>query len=328
MDSSLPGIHWMPNNNFFANRDGNTPRWLILHGTAGGTDEVALGNYFKSTEGTDNPTTSHYGIGRKGGIAQYVAERHGAWANGVVTAGHDPWWSETDSPNPNDVTISIEHVKPSTDNSDALTPEQQAASFALVRDICTRNGIPMRPADGQGGICGHSSIDPVNRSRCPGLYPWDALWAYLQGGTTDMLQITDPFAARHFKETSATSWLCTTKNIPIIGAILEKWRITQGLTRLPLTPEIYGVIPGGSFQVCEGGVWVYDPQHKLDDPGQGPVYMMHLDKDTPGLRKLMAFAGLTVPPVTAEQLASALTSVKAASTSLAVAQSSLEPAHP
>ncbi len=80
--------------------------------------------------------------------------------------------------------------------------------------------------------------------------------------------------------------------------------------------------------VCEAGIWVWDPQHALDDPGQGPVYMMHLDQDTPGLRKLMEFAGVTAPPVTAEQVASALTAVKSASTSLAVAQSSLEPAHP
>lgn len=149
-----------------------------------------------------------------------------------------------------------------------------------------------------------------------------------QGGTNDMpLQITDPFAARHFKETSATGWLCTTTNVPIIGAILDYWRKTNGAFRLPLTPEIYNVIPGGSFQIFEGGVLVWDPKLTFDNPGQGPVYAMHLDQDTPGLRKLCALAGITPSALTTDQAASALTAVKAASTSLAVAQSALEPTH-
>lgn len=147
-----------------------------------------------------------------------------------------------------------------------------------------------------------------------------------QGGT-DMLQITDPFAARHFKETSATSWLCNDTGLTVVSGILNCYRKTQGAFRLPLTSEIYNVIPGGSFQVFEAGVLVWDPQHKLDDPGQGDVYAMHLNKDTPGLRKLMAFAGITAPAVTTEQLASAVTAVKAAETNLAVALSDLEPAH-
>jgi N-acetyl-anhydromuramyl-L-alanine amidase AmpD len=34
-------------------------------------------------------------------------------------------------------------------------------------------------ADAIGGITGHSSIDPVSRSHCPGPYPWDELFTYL-----------------------------------------------------------------------------------------------------------------------------------------------------
>ncbi|HEV2237964.1 MAG TPA: N-acetylmuramoyl-L-alanine amidase, partial [Ktedonobacterales bacterium] len=82
--------------------------------------------------------------------------------------------------NPNTFTISIEHVNDSA-NSTPLSPAQQAASFALIAHICERYGIPKRAADTAGGVTGHYSIDPVNRARCPGVYPWAALWAALEG---------------------------------------------------------------------------------------------------------------------------------------------------
>jgi hypothetical protein len=341
VDSLVPGVLWIPTSIHFAGRDGQAVRWLILHGTAGGTDAVAVANYLKSTEGSANPAGVHYVIGQDGKIVQMVAESNAAWGNGVIDGvpapnlgfrtqsdgvHRDSWWNP--SVNPNNVTISIEHCKPSINNSDALTPAQQAASFALTADICKRNpGIPMRFADASGGATGHFSIDAVSRQHCPGPYPWDALWAYLasQGGQDMPLTITDPFAAKHFKETSPTSWLCTTTGCTIVGAILDKWRATQGMLRLPKTNEIYNVIPGGSFQVYEAGVWVWDPQHKLDDPGQGPVYIMHLDQDTPGLRKLMAFAGLSVPAITQAEIDTAINAFKSAQASLAVGVTALEP---
>ncbi len=335
-DSALPGVAWIPTSNFFANRNGQgPPRWLILHGTAGITDATQLGNYFKGTEGSNNPVSSHYGIGQDGAIAQYVAERHGAWANGVVTEGHDPWWSENDNPNPNDVTISIEHGKPDDANATALTAAQQASSFALVRDICTRNGIPMQPADAQGGITGHYSIDPVNRARCPGRYDWDALWAYLAGnGGNDMpLQITDPFAATHFTAIDDQHWKCNNGNI-VQFAILAYYRFIQGAPRLPKTPEIYGAIPGHPdivLQIFEGCAIVYVPdpaKSGFDNPGTpggGHCFLIHLDQDNVALRQFMAFAGLQPATVTAEQVNTVINSMKSAQASLAVGVSTLEP---
>jgi hypothetical protein len=111
-----------------------------------------------------------------------VSEADGAWGNGVVTTGHDPWWSA--DLNPNLITISIEHCKPSADNSDVLTEAQKASSFQLIKHICERHGIPKRKADATGGITGHFSIDPVSRSHCPGPYPWDELFAYLNQEAT------------------------------------------------------------------------------------------------------------------------------------------------
>jgi N-acetyl-anhydromuramyl-L-alanine amidase AmpD len=180
------GVLWVPNTNCFINRNGYKPRYVILHSTAGGNSAEAIASYFQGTQGTNNPVSAHYVIGRDGTVVQCNRESDGAWANGVLSAGHDAFWSE--SINPNLLTISIEHCKPSTDNSDTLTEPQRASSFALIKHICQRNGIPMRQADANGGITSHASIDPVSRSRCPGPYPWDDLWTYLKGATMGVPQ--------------------------------------------------------------------------------------------------------------------------------------------
>ncbi len=187
-----PTTIWIPNQNFFPGRNGLKPAYIILHGTAGGTSAVAIANYFASTQGGPNPVASNYIIDQAGTIVQTVLEADGAYANGFIsgTPGtampdsgngiRDAWWSP--SVNPNLITVSIEHVKSSTDNSDQLTDAQKQASFTLIKHICERNGIPMRPADATGGITGHYSIDAINRTHCPGSYPWSDLWAFLQGG--------------------------------------------------------------------------------------------------------------------------------------------------
>lgn len=173
--SDYPGAIWSPNNNFFP--DTGKKSFLILHGTAGGSSAQGIADYFKGTEGSSNPVGSNYIVDQAGVVIQTVAEKDGAYAQGVV---NNPNWQG----NPNLYCISIEHVKSSTDNSDALTPAQQAASFPLIKDICQRNGIGMHDADDTTGITGHFAIDPVNRARCPGNYPWQDLWNYLQGGNT------------------------------------------------------------------------------------------------------------------------------------------------
>ncbi len=192
--SSLQTL-WMPSPNCWQGRFGAVPRYVIVHGTAGFKTAQQVAEYFATTE---SQVSSHYVVGQDGAIIACVSEANGAWANGGIsgpagTGGdgvhHDAWWDSSPlwngAPNPNLTTISIEHVKPHDDNSDTLTALQQAASFALIKDICVRNAIPMRAADASGGITGHYSMDPVNKSRCPGPYPWSALWAYLgQSGTT------------------------------------------------------------------------------------------------------------------------------------------------
>lgn len=149
---------------------------VVIHKTAGFSTIEELGHYFATTP---DVTSSHYGVGLDGRIAQFVDEIDGSAANCCLTPGHDPFWDTApDTSNLNYCTITIEHIDPSSDNSTPPTPAQLAASFALVLDICTRHNIPV------SNIKTHASIDPVNRSRCPNNYPMDALvWHVKSGGT-------------------------------------------------------------------------------------------------------------------------------------------------
>jgi hypothetical protein len=175
----------VPDRFVFPGSWGYVRKWLILHKTAGFHTAQEVAAYFQAgapqPDGSLAETSVHYVIGQDGLIVRCVREADGAGGNGVLEAGHDPWWTMD---NPNLVTFSIEHVDPSLDNSTPLTAAQKTSSFWLIRDLCTRQHIPMRTADASGGITGHFSIDPQSRAHCPGNYPWQELWNYLKGATS------------------------------------------------------------------------------------------------------------------------------------------------
>lgn len=283
-------------------RQGHQPMYIVLHGTAGGTSAIDVANYMKGTVGSSNPVSTHFVIGQDGTIVQCVPLSLAAWGNGVITgtptaglgfraAGdevhRDDWWSPL--VNPNFLTIaSIEHCKPHDDNSDQLTPAQQAASFALIECICDTYGIPKRFADAQGGLAGHFSMDPAERSYCPGPYPWQELFNYLQQqqeGTMTTIDLTNATVASHFTGTDNTMWQCKDNGFIVGHAILDFYRsfggtALCGLTYLGLpTSNEQGVgHPGVVYQRFERGILAYDAQKILDNPpGSGSVYLMHID---------------------------------------------------
>jgi Negative regulator of beta-lactamase expression len=291
---AIPNVLWMPNNNFFANRDGLRARYVILHGTAGGASAQNIAAYFASTQGTANPVSSHYVIGQDGTVVQCVSDLNGAWANGVYSTGHAAFWDTT--VNPNNITVSIEHVKSATDNSNQLSPAQQTASFQLINAICDRWQIPKTVASASGGITGHFSLDPVNRSNCPGPYPWDALWSYLGSqGEQMVISIDDAVVKNFFVAAPSSRWLCPRTGKRIGGAILNFYcqfggDAYCGLTYLglPLTDEVAITAHLGTvYQRFERGILAYDPNHVIDaPPGSGPVYCMHLDAVLPAAKSL------------------------------------------
>lgn len=321
----------IPNNNFFANRGGLKPRYVILHGTAGGSTAQQIAAEFQQAQYGDNPVSSHYIIGQDGTLVQCVSEADGAWANGGITAGHDPWW--TPDINPNNITISIEHVKAANDNSNALTVPQQHTSFKLVENICNRWNIPKRAADAAGGITGHYSMDPVNRSRCPGPYPTDQLFLFLNSSPSNpteeeiVIDLNISGVAQFFEQAPGNVWRAKQTGKLVGNAILDYYRrfgntALCGLTALglPVTNEV-GVpgFPGCVMQRFERGVVYFDPHHLIDRvPGAGAVYAAHLYQgfgQDPRLDQLQAQVNSLTAQLKAAQQASAdaaaLTALKA-----------------
>jgi N-acetyl-anhydromuramyl-L-alanine amidase AmpD len=180
----------MSTNNQWNGREGHKPLFVILHGTAGNASAEGIADYFISTEGSNNPVSSNYVVGQDGHVVSLVPEDCGAYANGPLEYGHDPWWSDTI--NPNLLTISIECCNTSTTNNDVLTDVQEASLFPLIKEICVRNNIPQRKANASGGITGHFSLSPESRKDCPGQnFFWAKLWAYLQEGNKPMTKVPD-----------------------------------------------------------------------------------------------------------------------------------------
>lgn len=169
-----------------SDRGGYTPKWLVLHGTAGGQSAQAIDDWFTSglVNGQPVQASSHIIIDQAGVVIQGVSFDRAAWANCCTSPGHAPYLADGSLHNLD--TISIEHVKTRTDNGDILTPIQAQKSFEAVACICDTYGIPKRAGDATGGIISHADIDPINRSRCPGPYPWQELLTFLHSGGNTM----------------------------------------------------------------------------------------------------------------------------------------------
>jgi N-acetyl-anhydromuramyl-L-alanine amidase AmpD len=254
-------------------RSGYKPRYIVVHGTAGGSSAENIANYFATS---DVQSSTHFIIGRDGHIVQGLSMDVAAWGNGTITAGHASYLP--DNVNPNFYTISIEHVKPSTDNSDVLSSIQEDKSFRLIRCICDAYGIPKRAGDKNGGIIAHADIDPINRSRCPGPYPWERLWTFLKGGKK-VLDLNDPVVSRYFTDGGNGTWKCKKNGVVLLGRILIFYRSYGGpaLLGLPLAGEDYSQ-PDAAYVVCERAIIIYDPHRRYDNPPiEGPCYLIHID---------------------------------------------------
>lgn len=146
-----PKIVWKGSPNKMIGRQGYKPEAIIIHvmdGTLKGTD-----SWFSQSK---SMVSSHYGIGKKGEIHQYVKEEDTAWHAGVVK---NPTWKKAAPGMTNLITIGIEHEGTAT----SIWPEpMKQASATLIKDICTRWNIPID----REHIIAHSEI---NASKdCPG----------------------------------------------------------------------------------------------------------------------------------------------------------------
>lgn len=256
----------------------NDHKAIVLHGTGGSADQTVehLGDYFRSTP---LETSVHYGVGRDGRIAQYVREADGAGGNGILDAGHDPFW-DAYADDPNWHSLSIENINDKT-NSLPLTDAQKAASFKLIAYLCKKYSIPPE------NVKAHASLEPVERANCPGpAYPWSELFQYLKEKQMQQYTAQSTDFDTYFEEIDANHWICKRTNCVVQYGIKEFYQTlsrdgqTLPIIGLPNSNELYRKINGKTvvLQFYERGIAVYDPLHILDSqPGTQDVYLAKYD---------------------------------------------------
>lgn len=119
--------------NYTIGRYGFNPEAIVIHlmdGTLKGTD-----SWFRNP---DAKASTHYGVGLKGEVYQWVEEKDMAWGNGRVD--RPTWKGIKPNANPNLYTISIEHEGKS---GHKWTGDQYSATAELVKEIAKRWNIPL-----------------------------------------------------------------------------------------------------------------------------------------------------------------------------------------
>lgn len=125
----------------------------IMDGSLLGTDE-----WFRNTKAS---ASTHYGVGNKGDVFQWVKEEDQAWHAGRVDR---PLWKKIiPGVNPNLYTIGIEHEGRPLVN-DVWPEAQKQASAELIADICKRYNLPID----RDHVIGHYEIF-AGKPNCPGV---------------------------------------------------------------------------------------------------------------------------------------------------------------
>jgi len=154
-----------------------TPKWIVLHKTAGGSTVEALYDYFLNDA---QMKSSHFAIGLKGEITRYVNPMiDGACANCCSDSTGEVFLQDFNRQygNLNWYTISIEHIDTKPDNSSSLTFEQKMSSIELINMLCDHHKIPKKIGDSTGGIIIHKNIC---NTVCPGNFPYQELISFLR----------------------------------------------------------------------------------------------------------------------------------------------------
>ena len=154
---------------------------IVIHKTGGTPSLSSLASFFQTDT---NGANTHFGVDLDGTVGQFVLLKDGAAGNCCLEAGHDAYWDSYAATygNLNLCTISIEHIDPSLTNSTTPPQAQLDASFALVKWLVQKFGIPL------DHIKTHASLDPVSRARCPGNYPMTDLIAHLRSNLVNTNQ--------------------------------------------------------------------------------------------------------------------------------------------
>lgn len=173
-------IHKAETPNFRTGRRGDfAPDQIVIHVTEG--DAEGTLSWFGSAK---SQVSAHYHVRKDGRIDQFVDENDEAYHAGRVDNPTAPLVLERPGINPNWYSIGIEHEGLGQDD---LTDEQRKSSIALIRDICTRQNIPMDRTH----IVRHHEI--YSLKNCPGGIDVDRLVQQIAGaGHPGSPDITPP----------------------------------------------------------------------------------------------------------------------------------------
>ena len=133
---------------FYSGRFGEKPQLVVIHIAQGTREQVSA--TFRNEE-----KSSHYLVNTDGSIWQFVKEEDTSWAQGKVLNPKSEI-VKAYKKNPNPICISVEH-----EGTDNINEVQYVASAELIKDICSRWGIPLDRTH----IIGHREIR--NDKSCP-----------------------------------------------------------------------------------------------------------------------------------------------------------------
>lgn len=143
-----------PTPNFTHGRDGEVPRAIVLHTTAGSYESAIA--WFANPE---SKVSSHYLVGLNGRVAQFVDERDTARHAGRIREPTAALVSEGD---PNLYTIGIEFEDGGDPEGVARPDRQYAAGARLIAEIAMRWDIPID----REHMVGHREVFAAKS--CPG----------------------------------------------------------------------------------------------------------------------------------------------------------------
>lgn len=144
-------IKQIPSPNFTKGRI-NPIKIIVIHISTGSL--TSLANTFTNPS---SKASSHYGVGFKGEVLQFVQDVNTAWHAGNPK---NPTYKFQVGDSPNAMSIGIECE--GTDLSKAPVAQINALS-ELVKSLCDKYHIPCD----RGHIIGHYEVNSVTRANCP-----------------------------------------------------------------------------------------------------------------------------------------------------------------
>lgn len=152
-------ILWRPSPNHGPRPAGAGPMLVVMHGTAGRSDEGDVDWCCRSKPelpGGYSPVSYHYIVGRDGAVYQLVRESRRAWHAGVSR------WLGRENVNDFSVGVALSNAGP----PEPYPQAQLDAAAELVADILRRRGL-----DGSR-IVGHADIAPRRKTDPWETFPW------------------------------------------------------------------------------------------------------------------------------------------------------------